>query len=588
MKSILLNNLNNVDVKNLHNNIDKSLKIIPNNKISSLSTRLLYVNVPELVDLKSEFFYNFYHYKSETNNELLTPYSDNVIIVGDSKDILERNARYIKLTFNIDSTLNSDDNNIKTTFMNSDFINNENEIENNSYYSFKLNDKTINEKLSLSILNALENHNQDFSSFLKTSIFDLPTDYYANNLNFNGNNNLNVQNEIKLENEKEFFIRAQINKKYLKNIALVSKHSNNTFSTDWEIIEKSVQKFNSNDFDKSDTVPLNSWDSSEKPKTKNFSLVGFIIKKYYFNNGNYQFLKSYKLDCNNRTFIDINVLYGKNYRYDVTCVYNLEIKSDIDNKYYHFFIESSSKETFISAVENKSPNPPSDFFVKWDHINNKPLLTWRFPVEKQRDVKSFQIFKRFSDLEPYTIICQQNFNDYSIVMNESVPENLYKNSDNLYYIDNKFDINKECIYALACIDAHGNFSNLTKQIKVKFNKFTKQLETYVISKENAPKFYPNLYLEEPFLLEAIDTNLINELTIYLDADTINVLSNNDKIATVEGDFKINILDLELEDSLNLNVKIDIDDNLKNNKNAATQNYDFSALSNLNFNIKLGW
>jgi hypothetical protein len=68
------------------------------------------------------------------------------------------------------------------------------------------------------------------------------------------------------------------------------------------------------------------------------------------------------------------------------------------------------------------------------------------------------------------------------------------------------------------------------------------------------------YLNDEFLLESINTERINELTILLDTDTINVVkldSNNRdvKIATVEGEYKINVLDLELNDSLNLSVKI---------------------------------
>lgn len=559
---LITNGLDNLfDLKNVTSNIALTNNLSGTNNLSSLSTRVLHINVPEADNFSSEFIYNFYHYNSKDDNEKLTQYKTLA-----QEPSLERHARYIKLNFSNNSLLNFDNSLLKTKFLVPNIeINNENEIENNSYYSFKLNDKTINEKLTIKILDALENNNQTFNNFLNSSIFGLSTTNVANNINFNGNNNINPGVEVRLEKQKDFFVRTQINKKYLQNISKVAKNSNNTFLADWEKIETSSLLFNSNDFNKSDSIPLNSWRGDSTPifpNLRKLCLVGFIIKKYSFNQetGNYQFLETIKIINNpTRIYCDVNVLYGKNYKYDISCVYNLEIKSFIDSKYYSFFIESSIKSTFITTVENKSPDPPSDFFINWDYVNNCPNLFWRFPVETQRDIKAFQIFKRSSNLEAYKLICQQNFNDYSLLLNESIPTNLQKKSDNLYYKDNKFDLDKEVIYALACVDAHGNFSNLSKQIKVYFNKFTKKIETNVISQQNAPKFYPNLFLNDEFLLEAIDTDRINELTIYLDADTINVINLNSNtssnIATIQGEFKINVLDLELEDSLTLNVNV---------------------------------
>jgi len=561
---LIANGLNDIfDLKNVTSNIALTNNLSGTNNLSSLSTRVLHINVPEANNFSSEFIYNFYHYNSKDDNEKLTQYKTLI-----QEPNLKRQARYIELKFLNNSNLFFNNSLLKENFLKNNIeINNENEIENNSYYSFKLNDKTINEKLTIKILDALENNNQTFNNFLNSGIFGLSTENIANNINFNGNNNLNPEVEVRLEKQKDFFVRTQINKKYLKNISKVAKNLNNTFSADWEKIDTSSLRFNSNDFNKSDSIPLNSWRGDLNPifqSSRKLCLVGFIIKKYSFNQetGNYQFLETIKIENNpTQIYCDVNVLYGKNYKYDISCVYNLEIRSFIDSKYYSFFIESSIKSTFITTVENKSPDPPSDFFINWDYVNNCPNLFWRFPVETQRDIKAFQIFKRSSNLEAYKLICQQNFNDYSLLLNESIPTNLQKNSDNLYYKDNKFDLDKEVIYALACVDAHGNFSNLSKQIKVYFNKFTKKIETNVISQQNAPKFYPNLFLNDEFLLEAIDTDRINELTIYLDADTINVIKLNlnsntfSNIATVKGEFKINVLDLELEDSLTLNVNV---------------------------------
>lgn len=561
---LITNGLNDIfDLKNVTSVVSLTTNLSGTNNLSSLSTRVLHINVPEIDNFSSQFIYNFYHYNSKNDNEKLTQYKTLL-----QQPDLQRQARYIELKFSNNSNLFFNNSLLKAKFLENNIeINNENEIENNSYYSFKLNDKTINEKLTIKILDALESNNQNFNDFLRTGIFGLSTENVANNINFNGNNNLNPEVEVRLEKQKDFFVRTQVNKKYLKNISKVAKNLNNTFTADWENIEKSSLNFNFNDFNKSDSVPLNSWIASSTPifgSDRKICLVGYIIKKYSFNQetGNYQFLETIKI-VNEPTQIynDVNVLYGKNYRYDISCVYNLEIMSFVDSKYYNFFIESSSKSTFISAIENKVPNPPSDFFISWDYKNKCPNLTWRFPVEPQRDVKSFQIFKRNSDIEPYKLVCQQNFNDYPILMNESIPNKLQKYTDNLYYKDFDFDIDKEVIYSLACVDAHGNFSNLSKQIKVYFNKFTKVLESSVISREGAPKFYPNLFLNEEFLLESIDTERINELTIHLDTDTIKVvkLDSNNKnvtIATVEGEYRINVLDLELNDSLNLSVKID--------------------------------
>lgn len=537
--------------------IEKSLSI----NLCSFSTTVLHVNVPELKDLTSNFVYNFYHYENEKNNEIISYFPEN--------SILKRNPRYVELKFDVESRfkLNEEIKQIvKDMFfgISSDFINNENKIENNSYYGLNLNDKILNEKLSLSILNALESNNLSYKSALNSNnIFNIDTSL-VNDINFSGNNNLEIKDEIKLENQKNFSIRAQLNKKYLKSISGVAKDAKNSFSEDWNNIFLNTQNFDQKNFNKSDVIPLQSWYYSENPlSSKKIQLIGFIIKKYKFNQitGNYEFIKDIRIINPASLYRDFEILYGDNYKYDISCIYNLEIRNFIDLKYYSFFIESDFKSTFISCVETKIPDPPQDFFINWDYKNDCPMLTWKFPVEPQMDVKCFQIFKRLKINEPFKIISQQHFNDYSIVMKENVPLNTIKYTDNLFYKDLNFNKDYEAIYALACVDAHGNFSNLSKQIKINFDKFTKKLIVDVISQQNAPKFYPNLYLKEEFLLESINNiNSLNELTIYLDADTINVikkddLNNNINIATLEGTYKINILDLELNDSLNLKFNI---------------------------------
>lgn len=540
--------------------IEKSLKI----NLCSFSTRLLHINVPELIDLKSDFTYNFYHYENEKNNELVSFFPKN--------SDLKRNPRYVNLNFKIDvrfKEINEIKQIIKDTFLNinSDLINNENKIQTNSYYGLKLNDKVINEKLSLSILNALESNDLNYKNALKNNnIFNINTSI-INDINFSGNNNLKISDEIRLENQKNFSIRAQLNKKYLKSISNVAKDANNTFSEDWTKISLDTQNFNETEFNKSDSIPLESWYCSYEPlSSKKIQLIGFIIKKYKFNilTGNYDYINSVRILNNTDLYRDFEVLYSENYKYEMSCIYNLEIKSFLNSKYYNFFIESDIKTTFVSCIETKAPDPPQDFFISWDHKNDCPMLTWKFPVETQRDIKCFQIFKRLNTTDPFKIISQHNFNDYSISMKEKIPLNVLRYTNNLFYKDLNFNKDYEAIYALACIDAHGNFSNLSKQIQVFFDKFTRKLDVRVISQQNAPKFYPNIYLKDEFLLESINNiNRLNELTIYLDTDTINVikkddLNNNVNIATIEGTYKINILDLNLNDSLNLkfNVKFE--------------------------------
>jgi hypothetical protein len=133
------------------------------------------------------------------------------------------------------------------------------------------------------------------------------------------------------------------------------------------------------------------------------------------------------------------------------------------------------------------------------------------------------VFKRNNIDEAFTLLAEYEFDDSvdKTVPNEtaqtdklysfSTPYRRYRDTDfNLYY--------DEAIYAIACVDAHGLSSNYSKQISVKYDKYTNRLITNVISNEGAPKPYPNLYLRQDFFEDLIRSSGRDRCTVFFDPE----------------------------------------------------------------------
>ena len=234
--------------------------------------------------------------------------------------------------------------------------------------------------------------------------------------------------------------------------------------------------------------------------------------------------------------IDENVRYGGVYVYKVRTVCKVKsIIRDIDKvdpvydqlTVAEFLMASEGITTSVSCTEQVPPPPPVRVRARLEPRLKKPVLNWQFPLNPQRDIKRFQIFKRSTISDPFTLVCEYDFDD-SMIRTQPIEianrDCLYRvKSPRLDYLDKDYETGDKAIYAIACVDAHGYTSDLSAQIEIFYNRFKNKIETKVISGEGAPKPYPNLLLESDAFDDAIKTSGYDRMTVFFDPEYYRVV-----------------------------------------------------------------
>lgn len=242
--------------------------------------------------------------------------------------------------------------------------------------------------------------------------------------------------------------------------------------------------------------------------------------------------------------IDKNVRYGGVYVYKIRTVCKVKsIIRDIDKAdpvydqltVAEFLLASEGVTTSVSCVETVPPPPPVRVRARLEPRIKKPVLNWQFPLNTQRDIKRFQIFKRNTVNEAFALVCEYDFDD-SMVRTEPIEvassNVLYRlQSPRLDFVDNSYTVGEKAIYAISCVDAHGYSSNLSTQIEVFYDRFKNKIKTKVISGEGAPKPYPNLLLEVDAFDDAIKVSGYDRMSVFFDPEYYRVLKTVDNQAS---------------------------------------------------------
>lgn len=234
--------------------------------------------------------------------------------------------------------------------------------------------------------------------------------------------------------------------------------------------------------------------------------------------------------------LDKNVRYGGTYVYKIRTVCKVKtLMRDTDRNdpifdqqcIAEFLLASEGISTSVTCVEHTPPPPPCRVRARLEPRLKKPVLNWQFPLNTQRDIKRFQVFKRLSISDPFTLVCEYDFDDSDIrtepieIANSRV---LYRlRSPRLEFIDIDYEKEEKAIYAVASVDAHGMSSSLSVQIEVKYDYFKNKIETKVISGEGAPKPYPNLLLESDAFSDAIKVSGYDRMTVFFDPEHYRVV-----------------------------------------------------------------
>lgn len=316
------------------------------------------------------------------------------------------------------------------------------------------------------------------------------------------------------------------------------------------------------------TQPIDDDDSSQLSSA---SCVGYIVSREELDtSGQIVSTKTIvTVGANSSAIVDVDIKYGVAYRYDVRSVFLVSLVGTEDTGRVVLMkgLVSSqpTSKVSVNCIELKAPPPPGDIKATWDYDLGKLRLIWSFPVNSQRDIKKFQVFRRENTSQAFQLLQVYDFDDSDVLTNsgETYSEDrvLTMTDPSTVYIDDRFTKDSTFIYALCSVDAHGLSSGYSMQIKVSFDRFSNRVICKEASRSGAPKAYPNLYLSEDTLVDTVRTSGYQKMKVYFDPEhyvvqdevgqDLDFLPANDP----NGGYKILLVNVDRQQSAQLDIKL---------------------------------
>ena len=495
------------------------------------------------LNIKSDFIYNFY-----ASDE--TVVDDERIIVS---DFSYKKNRFIRLVFDSQS-LNGPD---RIDYNQDNFVQN---IQNFS----------LKEKLTL----------QDLKFFNKLDKISSKRKFLINNLDEKEKNkitlfyNQEVNSSFGKDMEYSYRISYLNPEQFGSNIHEIStmsdfpekgmKENNDNYESlilstqdNLNQIEDQSENFES-DYRGCNFSKLNSFESTVNEieiysvDFSKYSAIrcGLLLEKFVLENSTYKFLsaKFFTKDKESSELIinssleDEAVKYGKTYKY---VAYDVYLYSEIDpsdrcviNKYLICDHPYVTKE--IACFESEPPKPPVNIrFREIDDFNVE--ISWEEPSDYQYDAKGYQILKRNSLNEPFSVVKQLegHLETDLYVPEESVNESLIEKTPGIVkykYTDNSYRKGKITIYAIRTIDAHGYFSKYSDQIAILHDPFEDKMIYDLVSKSGANRNFPNEKVLNRTQFFDYDDKIIDNLPIMKNIKNISLYATPDygEVVTSEG------------------------------------------------------
>ena len=326
---------------------------------------------------------------------------------------------------------------------------------------------------------------------------------------------------------------VQINHRILGQVIRAASSMPHTFTTDYSTdldyayeIEESVSSvdpgmiINENEYELLVMdVRREISDSPGPAKLAHVVPYGYIVEKFRVEADKKVQMSSLVVgDPRVTTVADTKIKVGATYAYRVRAVVGMSFEtaetSDLDGQFFEVFALFSSVPspfTIVTTGVQGAPKPPVDLRFIYDYKDDALIFTWNFPVEREQDIKYFQVLRRKSIFEPYQLIAFYNFNDSvepvqiseNINLNELEEIQLRVDSTGAkkpdpktMFVDHEFNKDSTFIYTMASVDAHGNISNYAGQFLVFFDRLTNKIEVRSISSPEAPRAYPNMFLKQ--------------------------------------------------------------------------------------------
>jgi hypothetical protein len=242
---------------------------------------------------------------------------------------------------------------------------------------------------------------------------------------------------------------------------------------------------------------------------------------------------------------DLDVRYGATYRYQIQSVFYLsttgaETKTlKKSEQEYNTFLVASRGSPYIDVVcEEAIPPPPPtniEFFLS---STQKLIMFWNMPYNTQEDIKRWQIFRRESLEDPYTIIMEIDFDD-SVVQtsrSEYIPDfcKLVTETQKNDFTDEDFEFDKTYYYAMCAVDAHDLSSPYSTQFEVKYDRVEGAMNVRTIAHSGAPKPYPNFTLSETLIVDCIKDSGHTKMKLYFDPEALLLKGVEKEIELIGG------------------------------------------------------
>ena len=234
---------------------------------------------------------------------------------------------------------------------------------------------------------------------------------------------------------------------------------------------------------------------------------------------------------------DSQVAYGQTYEYVARTVAKFRVPATTEDgrTYVQTFLVASkpSQKAVVTLVEDRAPDPPQDVNFYYEYGTGHLYITWAPPVNPQRDVKYFQIFRRKSVKDAFELIANMDFDDSVIrsPLQEAIDPDLTVSYPSMptFYIDSGFDKDSSYIYSLVAVDARQISSAYSTQIKVGFDRKKNKLTKDFICYAGAPKQYPNWTLKQNFFVDSMKDSNHEKVNIYFNPEAYTLIRNNGEV-----------------------------------------------------------
>lgn len=581
------------------------------------SKRSVIVDVPEVKDFGCKFVYNFFTRDEDYNDSGTTPpdFIENRKAAGfdqqfiDSANFNRFTPRYVQFSWRANPAGNRPDLIQSIDIQgNLDKIHDEQTFINRDYTDVYFSDSGLDGKLQFFIKRALDEAAKqqnpgkarspiDLAVFLNSNTDsdvkpDFLSEYFAS---YKSAGFQFLDETKKQEFEKNISmrlsrgkLRTQINNKFIYDLLNTAAQSPISVFDDEGYLETFQDKqeknrseqpsyiFDAKDYD-FEIVNMLDYKVIPEDMSAAFNpvvqIVGYVIEKIEYTDQGPVVKDSVVVENpNSSTTVDLKVRYGGRYGYRIKSIAYMETMCvDLDPESNDIVVASflvssqPSEEIRFDCIETTPPPSPADFNIKWDYVRGAPLVFWSFPVNTQRDIKHFQIFRRMTVDEPFELIRQYSFNDSETPrpINELPDPLLIEDTTNnikTSFLDTEFTKDSRYIYAVCSVDAHGYTSNYSQQFLCYFDRYQNKMHKELVSVSGAPKPYPNFFLRRDTFVDSIRISGRHKLKVVFNPEYLAVKDRlgNDLgfLKTDSQDFyALQLINVDLQDDQVLKINV---------------------------------